>query len=146
MGIELGVLYITKEEFQHKIDYRKNITLSNLEKWGYNITSIAADDFTRSAIALHCRTIEDFCTYSENLRELPEFMNESLCIKDIDNSKLLVDAIENAQKSETKEDELNGVFKAVTGRNKRSAALTHDVGLIADAECLFPHANDICIV
>lgn len=136
LGIELGVLYITKEEFQHKIDYQKNITLSNLEKWGYNITSVADDDFTRSAIALHCRTIEDFCTYFENLRELPGFMNESLSIKDIDDSKLLIDAIENAQKSEAKEDELNGVFKAVTGRNKRSAALTHDVGLIAGAEYL----------
>lgn len=136
LGIELGVLYITKQEFQHKIDHQRCLTLNNLEKFGLDLTSDANDDFTKSAIALHCRTREDFIRYFDCLRELPEYLNESLKINEIDDNKSLLEAIEKAQKSEHKIAELNSVYKSATGRDKRCSALTHDVGLIAGAEFL----------
>lgn len=136
LGIELGVLYITKQEFQHKIDHQRCLTLSNLEKFGLDITSDANDDFTKSAIALQCRTREDFVRYFDCLRELPEHLNETLKITEFDDSKTLLEAIEKAQKSEHKIAELNSVYKSATGRDKRTSALMHDVGLIAGAEFL----------
>lgn len=136
LGIELGVLYITKQEFQHKIDHQRCLTLNNLEKFGLDLTSDANDDFTKSAIALQCRTREDFIRYFDCLRELPEYLNESLKINEVDDNKTLLEAIEKAQKSEHKIDELNSVYKSATGHNKRCSALTHDVGLIAGAEFL----------
>lgn len=136
LGIELGVLYITKQEFQHKIDHQRCLTLSNLEKFGLDITSDANDDFTKSAIALQCRTKEDFIRYFDCLRELPEHLNETLKITEIDDSKILLEAIEKAQKSEHKIAELNSVYKSATGRDKRNSALMHDVGLIAGVEYL----------
>lgn len=136
LGIELGVLYITKQEFQHKIEHQRCLTLNNLEKFGLDLTSNANDDFTQSAIALHCRTSEDFVRYFDCLRELPEHLNETLKITEIDDNKVLLEAIEKAQKSEHKIAELNSVYKSATGRDKRTSALTHDVGLIAGAEFL----------
>lgn len=136
LGIELGVLYITKQEFQHKIEHQRCLTLNNLEKFGLDLTSNANDDFTKSAIALHCRTREDFIRYFDCLRELPEYLNESLKIDEIDDNRALLEAIEKAQKSEHKIAELNSVYKSATGRDKRTSALTHDVGLIAGAEFL----------
>ena len=136
LGIELGVLYITKQEFQHKIDHQRCLTLSNLEKFGLDITSDANDDFTKSAISLHCRIKEDFVRYFDCLRGLPEYLNESLKVNEVDDSEDLLEAIEDAQKSEQKIAELNSVYKLATGRDKRISALTHDVGLIAGAEFL----------
>ena len=136
LRIKLGVLYITKQEFQHKIEHQRCLTLNNLEKFGLDLTSNANDDFTQSAIALHCRTSEDFVRYFDCLRELPEHLNETLKIAEIDDSKTLLEAIEKAQKSEHKIAELNNVYKSATGRDKRTSALTHDVGLIAGAEFL----------
>ena len=101
-----------------------------------DITSDANDDFTKSAIALQCRTREDFVRYFDCLRELPEHLNETLKITEFDDSKTLLEAIEKAQKSEHKIAELNSVYKSATGRDKRTSALMHDVGLIAGAEFL----------
>lgn len=136
LGIELGVLYITKQEFQHKIDHQRCLTLNNLEKFGLDITSDANDDFTKSAIALQCRTREDFVRYFDCLRELPKHLNETLKITEIDDSKTLSEAIEKAQKSENKIAELNSVYKSATGRDKRTSELVHDVGLIVGVEFL----------
>lgn len=136
LGIKLGVLYITKQEFQHKIDHQRCLTLSNLEKFGLDITSDANDDFTKSAIALQCRTREDFVRYFDCLREFPELLNESLKINEVDDSKALLEAIETAQKSEQKIADLNNIFKSVTDHDKRRSALIHDVGLISGAEFL----------
>lgn len=136
LGIEIGVLHITKEEYQHKIDCQKQITITNFEKMGYELTSATDDDFTQSAISLQCRKQEDFETFFERLRLLPEYFNESLPISVIDNDNQLVDYIEEAQKDKDKKSYLNSIFFNATGREKRQTALTHDVGLIAGVEFL----------
>lgn len=136
LGVDLGVLYITKEEYQHKIDCQKHITINNIEKMGYELTSMADDDFTQSAISLQCRKKEDFETFFEELRQLPEYLNESLYIRLIDDDTQLLQVIEKAQKDENKKIYLNSVFFNATGREKKQNALTHDVGLIAGAEFL----------
>lgn len=136
LGVEIGVLHITKEEYQHKIDCQKQVTIKNLEKMGYKLTSSATDDFTQSAISLQCRKKEDFETFFEGLRILPKYLNECLPINVIDDDNQLIDNIETAQKDENKKEHLNSIFLKATGRDKRQTALTHDVGLIAGVEFL----------
>ncbi len=136
LGVELRVLHITKEEYQHKIDNQKQLTISNIEKMGYNLTSCATDDFTQSAISLQCRRKEDFEVFFEELRELPECLNETLPITMIDDSEQLINDIERAQNDEIKKQCLNSIFLDATGREKRLTALVHDVGLIAGVEYL----------
>lgn len=136
LGVEIGVLNITKEEYQHKIDYQKQLTINNIEKMGYKLTSSAIDDFTQSAISLHCRRKEDFEVFFDNLRELPTCLNESLPISLKDDEKQLIDNIEKAQRDESKINSLNAIFLEATGKDKRQTALTHDVGLIAGIEFL----------
>ncbi|MCM1531798.1 MAG: hypothetical protein NC048_04575 [Bacteroides sp.] len=135
LGIEIGILHITKEEYLHKIDVQRNITLNNIEKMGYDLTATAEDDFTQSAIALHCRKKEDFETFFDDLNVLPPYLHKSLPIRIVDN-KQIADAIDYAQKDEKKKKKLNSIFSSATGREKRPAPLRHDVGLIAGAESL----------
>lgn len=123
LGVEIGVLYITKEEFQHKIDYQKQLTINNIEKMGCSLVSEANDDFTRSAISLCCRKKEDFITYFESLRELPEYLNANLPIKLIDDNEQLIKSIEMAQRTEEKKTYLNSIFVTATGREKNSLLL-----------------------
>lgn len=136
LGVEVGVLHITKEEYQHKIDCQKQLTINNIEKMGYELTSSAADDFTQSAISLYCRKKEDFEVFFDNIRELPKCLNETLFISMIDDDKQLIDYIEKAQRDETKISSLNAIYFDATGKDKRPTALTHDVGLIAGVEFL----------
>lgn len=136
LGIELKFLDITKDEFQYKIDKQRKQTLSNLEKFGYEITSSANDDFTRSAISLHCKKEEDFIRYFEDLIKLPEYLNGSLRISEINDNKELLEEIEKGQRSSKKCSELQNIFHSATGRDKYHMALSHDVGLIAGAEYL----------
>lgn len=136
LGVEIGVLHITKEEYQHKIDYQKQLTINNIEKMGYELTAAADDDFTQSAISLHCKRKEDFEVFFDNLRELPKCLSESLSIKMKDDDKQLIENIEKAQRDESKTSLLNSIFFEATGKNKRQTALTHDVGLIAGIEFL----------
>lgn len=136
LGIEINVLYITKQEYEHKVGYQRNLTIKNYEKYGYQIMSEAEDDFTKSAIALCCRKEEDFERYFDALREIPDYLNEAIPIKLYDNDQTVADAIEKAQNSDEKKNEVNQVFLQATGRDKRPTALTHDVGLIAAAESM----------
>lgn len=136
LGVEVGVLHITKEEYQHKIDYQKQLTINNIENMGYELTSAADDDFTQSAISLHCRRKEDFEEFFDSLRELPKCLCESLSINMKDDDKQLIENIEKAQCDKEKINLLNTIFFEATGKNKRQTALTHDVGLIAGIEFL----------
>ena len=135
LGIEVGVLYITKKEFENKIDHQRQLTIKNLEHYGYEITSNADDDFIKSALSLNCFRAEDFETFFEKLRQLPEQLNNSLPIEVIDNEEL-ANAINNGQSQEKKKKMLNNIYLQATGHNKRSGALAHDVGIISGAEYL----------
>lgn len=136
LGIEIGVLYITKQEYEHKVDNQRSLTINNIDRYGYEIASGAEDDFTKSAIALQCRREEDFVRYFDELRNLPKFLNETLPIRLFDDNREVEEAILKAQNSPEKKDEVNRVFLQATGRDKRQTALNHDVGLIAAAEAL----------
>lgn len=151
LNVEVAYLYITQKEYQNKVYSQKNIMMHNLDKFGYDITSIPNDDFTNSAKELHCKTTEDFERFFEEKAKIPSKVHDTLPIKILDNDKTLVEIIEKAQNDNNKIDELNRLFCDITGRDKKQNALVHDVGLLKGVEYLrktgkyFVVSEEVCV-
>lgn len=151
LNVEVAYLYITQKEYQNKVYCQKDITMRNLEKFGYDIVSISNDDFTNSAKELHCKTTEDFELFFEEKSKIPSIVHDVLPIKLLDNDKALFEIVEKAQKDDNKISELNGLFFNLTGHNKKQNALVHDVGLLKGVEYLrktgkfFVVSEEVCV-
>lgn len=151
LNVEVAYLYITQKEYQNKVYSQKNIMMHNLDKFGYDITSIPNDDFTNSAKELHCKTTEDFERFFEEKAKIPSKVHDIVPIKILDNDKTLVEIIEKAQNDNNKIDELNRLFCDITGRDKKQNALLHDVGLLKGVEYLrktgkyFVVSEEVCV-
>lgn len=136
LGISVNVLYITKSEYERRIDIQRESTIKNIEKMGDLATKIPNDSFTQCALERQCTKKEDFETFFDILRELPPYVTNKLKIELLDHSKSLENAIENAQKDETKKENLKKLYFALKNREKLENATIHDVGLIEGAEFL----------
>lgn len=151
LNVEVSYLYITKKEYQNKVYSQKDITMRNLEKFGYDIASIPNDDFTNSAKELHCKTIEDFDRFFEEKAKMPSKVHNILPIKLLDDNKDLAIIIEKAQNNDNKIAELNRLFSDITGRDKKRNALVHDIGLLKGVEYLretgkfFVVSEEVCV-
>ena len=136
LNIEVGYLYITKKEYQDKVQGQKGLTKHNLEKYGYKIASMPNDDFTICAKGLRCQTEEDFDRFFEQKYELPRYVHGTWPIRLFDNDSELVSVIEEAQADENKKEKLNNLYKMIKHRDKRPGALCHDIGLLEGVEFL----------
>lgn len=130
LNVNVGILYITKREYENKVNNQKYETLSNLEKYGYEITSMPDDDFTRMALQYHCRTKQDFERYFDYNLSLPSHISERVEIKLKDDDRELVDVIDEAQADQSLIDKLNNISRLIIHRPKRDSACRHDIGLI----------------
>lgn len=129
LGVKVSILYITKQEYENRVANQKRITLHNLDKFGYDITTLPNDDFTAYAKSLNCKTVEDFEIFFDQTLKIPEFINETVSIKVLDN-KSINSAVEKAQEDDGLKTELNNLFKTFAKHDKFEAALKHDIGLI----------------
>ena len=151
LNVEVVYLYITQKEYQDKVCSQRDITIRNLEKYGYDIASIPNDAFTNSAKVLYCKTLDDFERFFEEKAKIPSKVHDKLPIKLLDNDKELVEVIEKAQNDNNKITELNGLFRELTGHDKKQNALVHDVGLLQGAEHLrksgkyFVVSEEVCV-
>lgn len=151
LNVKVGYLYITKKEYQDKVYNQKNMTMRNLEKFGYDIASIPNDDFTTNAKELLCKTSEDFERFFDEKHKMPKVVHESLPIILLDNDSQLANVVEKAQHNQNKIDELNEIFHNCTGHDKRPNALIHDIGLLEGVEYLrkngkyFVVSEEVCV-
>lgn len=130
LNIRPKYLYITKNEYFSKVYYQRELTLSNFDKYGYETVSMSKDDFTSLAIRLNCREKTDFESFFDFMLSLPAKMWESLDIQLMDDDLSLSDAIDKAQHDEQLKEKLNGLYRAIVGRDKTSSACHHDIGLL----------------
>lgn len=151
LNVDVAYLYITLKEYQAKVSCQKDMTMRNLDKYGYDIASIPNDDFTNSAKELLCKTLDDFERFFDEKAKIPSKVHDILPIKLLDNDKELVEVIEKAQKDNNKISELNGLFRDLTGHDKKQNALVHDVGLLKGTEHLrksgkfFVVSEELCV-
>jgi len=130
LNIQPKYLYITQKEYENKIIAQKDITLSNFDRFGYDTISRSDDDFTQSALRLRCKTREDFERFFDFDLSIPQHVFNNLAIKLADNDAELVDVIERAQNDVRLIDELNTMFKEITGHDKSQSSCRHDIGLL----------------
>lgn len=151
LNVNVAYLYITLKEYQAKVSCQKGMTMRNLDKYGYDIASIPNDDFTNSAKELLCKTLDDFERFFDEKAKIPSKVHDFLPIKLLDNDKELVEVIEKAQKDNNKISELNGLFRDLTGHDKKQNALVHDIGLLKGTEHLrksgkfFVVSEEVCV-
>ena len=151
LNVDVAYLYITLKEYQAKVSCQKDMTMRNLDKYGYDIASMPNDDFTNSAKELLCKTLDDFERFFDEKAKIPSKVHDILPIKLLDNDKELVEVIEKAQKDNNKISELNGLFRDLTGHDKKQNALVHDIGLLKGTEHLrksgkfFVVSEEVCV-
>ena len=130
LNIRAGVLYITKREYENKVSTQKYETLSNLEKFGYEITTLPNDDFTKMALQCGCKEQSDFDRFFDTTLSLPTTINSRVPISIKDDDKALAETIDIAQSDPNLLDKLNEISKRIARKPKRESACRHDVGLI----------------
>ena len=136
LGVKVSILHITKQEYEFRISSQKATTLHNLEKLGYDITTLANDDFTTLAKSLHCKTEEEFITFFDFTLKLPSYIHNKVKINLLDDDVALFDAINKAQADEKLKSKLNEKFKAFANHDKNPGALKHDIGLLEGVKFL----------
>ena len=136
LNINVGYLYITKEEYKRTIGNKRDEILNMVEKYPLEVIKKTDDQYIQTAITRQCRTVEDFKRFFSSLMDVPQYVEEKVKINIIDNDIDLEKEISQNQSDEQKLNELNTIYKKITGRDKRHNALIHDVGLIAGANYL----------
>lgn len=130
LNVSAEILYITKSEYERKINSQKSLTLNNLEEIGCELALLPNDDFTAYAKKLGCKTKADFERYFDETLALPKYIHEQVSIKLLDDSINLNNIIESAKNEQTECAKLNGMYKIIVGHEKSSSALAHDIGLL----------------
>jgi predicted nucleic acid-binding protein len=136
LNINVGILYITQEEYRRAVAYKRIEILKSVEKFPFSVIKEASDQYVQTAISRGCITYEDFERFFEQLKDVPKFVDEKIGIEIFDDDTLLQHKIDKDQKDEDKLNALNAIFRRITGHDKRQAALTHDVGLISGVDYL----------
>lgn len=136
LGINAGLLYITQKEYVNAVSSKKEQILKIVGQYDREVLKETDDQYLLTAIKRGCRTEEDFLTFFSQLLTPPSFINEKIPIALLDDDQMLEGQILYAQQDETKRQELNTIFRGITGRDKKENALLHDVGLISGANYL----------
>lgn len=136
LGISVNVLYITKAEYEHRIDLQRDLTIKNIEKMGGLTTIVPNDSFTQCAKERHCTRMEDFATFFDELRKMPQYVTNRLRVKVLDNCSGLAEVVESARQDEAKKENLKRLYRETRHREKPDTATIHDAGLIEGVEYL----------
>lgn len=137
LGVKVGVLNTTKNEYEHTITNKRKTVLTLVSK-GYpnEVLKETDDQYILTALDRKCDTIEDFERFFDQIGSVPEWFDENLAIEIFDHDAELEQAIEDSQKNDSKLESLNAIYRKVTQRDKNPNSLRHDVGMIAGAEYL----------
>jgi hypothetical protein len=136
LNIEVGILNITRDEYKNTIGSKRDEILKLVGKYPLSVLKETDDQYVKTAIARKCRDADDFSRFFSQLMDTPKYVEKNLKIDLFDDDHNLCNEIDKAQKDEQKLNELNTIFKKITGHDKRQSALFHDVGLIAGVNYL----------
>ena len=137
LGIRVGILNITKDEYEHTIINKRNTVLRLVSK-GYpnDVLKETDDQYILTALDRNCDVLEDYERFFDQIGSVPEWFDENLAIEIFDHDAELEQAIEDCQKDDSKLESLNAIYRRVCQRDKNQHSLRHDVGMIAGAEYL----------
>lgn len=130
LNVKAEILYITKREYENKINSQRFETISNLKNFGLEIASMPDDDFTKMALQYGCNSKSDFERYFDYKLSLPESIFSKVKISLKDDDQDLDNVIANAQEDNNLIEKLRAISKRFVRRGKRDSACRHDIGLI----------------
>ncbi len=131
LKMSVGILYITKQEYENTIAAKRDYILRLVENYKLDVIEETRDDYVQTAKKRGCKNIDDFKRFFTHISKVPKFVDKSLRINLIGETKEIATAIETAKKDGTKTEKLNQIYKQITQHDKRQNALLHDVGIIA---------------
>lgn len=134
LNIQPGYFHITEQEYVNTVANKREEILRTASKFSYDVIKETDDHFIQSAVKRQCHLYEDFETFCKEILTPPNKLDQEQGIAIFNNDPELDKVIEEAQKDETKKDQLNNLYKEITGKDKRENPLVHDVGLIAGIE------------
>ena len=135
LQIKVGVLYITKKEYEIAVGIKREALLKLVASYDIDVLKEIDDDLLKTAISCGCVTEDSFKRFFDAMLDLPKVVWDEVSITLLDNSSLDA-AIKAGQNDQKKNEELNAIFKNVVGYDKKEQALKHDVGLISGTEHL----------
>lgn len=130
LDIEIGILYITKQEYENTVNKKKDEIIRMVEKFSPKVIKKINDQYIQTAIKRGCYNATDFEAFFKPLLNVPQYLCEKIKISILDDDIELENEIQKSQKDEDKQKKLNAIYKHCTGHEKRQNALIHDVGLI----------------
>jgi predicted nucleic acid-binding protein len=134
LDITPGYFHITEQEYINTVANLNKEILRSVSKFSFSVIKETDDPFIQSAIKRKCHLYEDFEVFCQEISMPPATLNSEQEIIIFNNDVELDKEIELAQQDQQRKDELNAIYKKVTGKDKREAPLVHDVGLIAGIE------------
>lgn len=144
LGIEVGVLNITKDEYKRTVANKRREILNLVQKNSSNMIELFKDiddQYAQTAIKRQFKCLEDFENFFDHLLDIPIFVHDKLRISLYDDDIELEKAIDIAQADENKRKELNSYYRNYRQKDKNENALLHDVGLIYGANYLRNHGK-----
>lgn len=136
LGVNVGILYITKEEYLSATRYRISEAVKIVESYDKEVLQQTDDEYLQSAITNGCKTESDFKNFFNKLMESPCYVYKEVPIMLLDDDLKLEKKIQSAQNDDIKRQTLNLIYRSVKGYDKKMNALIHDVGLITGAKYL----------
>jgi len=137
--------HITKEEYSKAIRNKIDEITRILRKYSIEVLVESDDTFIKTALGRKCTKEEDFITFFEQIKNIPDKFNNSLEIEELDYRELSV-AIENGQKDTKLKEALNEIFKRLHNHEKTHSILGHDAGLIAGTQFLRSDGGNVWIL
>lgn len=131
LHVKVGVLDVTKKEYERTVSNKRDDILRMFDSYSCMVIEGSSDQYIQTAKKRMCRGKEDYERFFQPLLHIPQKINSTLEISLFDDSLEVENAVYEAQKDETRCNELNSIYKEITGKDKRQNALLHDVGMIA---------------
>lgn len=136
LNITTGYFHITEQEYIKTIANKRKEILRAASRFSHDVIKATDDHFLQSAIKRKCHLIEDFESFCNQISHPPKRLDTTKEICIFNNNEELDREIELAQNDSDKKDQINTIYKKVTGNDKKEAPLLHDVGIIAGTEYL----------
>lgn len=137
LNIKVGILNVTKEEYEHTIINKKNTVLKLVSK-GYSndVLKETDDQYILTALDRKCDRLEDFERFFEQIESVPKMFDKHIAIEIFNHDEDLNKTIKTFQGDDGRLESLNAIYRKVTQKDKNPNSLRHDVGMIAGAEYL----------
>ena len=143
LNVSVKYLYVTKKEYECAVGDRISKILNNVAHYKFEVIKEDSNQYIQTALARQCVNYDDFVRFFEPLRNVPQYLNETLPVTLCDNNEL-AEIVDKASNNQERINKMQEIFHSFTDREKRWSPLIHDVAFTAGVE--FLRNNEKCFI